>query len=328
MTAAPGFFVYPHRMKSSSGMQGAVCVTGGAGFIGSHLVAALVESGLDVRVLDDLSTGSREHLVDVLDRITFIEGSILDEGALDEAVSGAGLVFHHAARVSVSESLEDPLRYCRTNVDGTVAVLEAARRHGVRRLVYAGSCSAYGDLEGLPKRETDPVQPTSPYAATKLAGEDFVASYASSYDLDTARLRYFNVYGPRQAHDSPYAAVVPRFLHALSSGGQAVIFGDGGQTRDFVHVEDVVQANLLAGGHAGPLDGAVFNIGSGTRRSIRSVLDDVASALGLDVNVRHEPARPGEVRDSEASIELASTCLGYRPGHDFRESLLAMVPAS
>ena len=302
-----------------------VCVTGGAGFIGSHLATALVEAGHSVRVLDDFSTGRQEHLEPIRDRITIVDGSILDSNALDEALAGSTLVHHHAARVSVPESLEDPVRYRETNIDGTLAVLEAARRHRVRRMVYAGSCSAYGDLDGLPKLESDPVHPTSPYAATKLAGEDLTASYAVSYAIDTVRLRYFNVYGPRQAHDSAYAAVVPRFMDALSGDGHAVVFGDGLQTRDFVHVGDVVQANLLAGFHPEPLGGDVFNVGSGDRRSIISVLEDVASVLGCPVRVRHEPARDGEVRHSEASIERINTRLGFVPRRSFRESLAQMV---
>jgi UDP-glucose 4-epimerase len=304
-----------------------VCVTGGAGFIGSHLVAALVDSGAQVRILDDFTTGERETLAGLLERVTLVEGSILDPGALDEAISGAEVVFHHAARVSVAESMIDPELYREVNVGGTEAVLSAASRHQVRRLVYAGSCSAYGDLEGLPKCEGDPVQPTSPYAASKLAGEELVAAGASPSGLDTARLRYFNVYGPRQAFDSPYAAVVPRFMHALASGECPVIYGDGGQTRDFVHVQDVVQANLRAGSVEGRLDGRVFNVGSGDSRSILGVLEDVARALGVEMRVEHEPARDGEVRHSEASIAQASEHLGYAPTRSFFDALVEMASA-
>ena len=314
-------------MSPSNLSDQTVCVTGGAGFIGSHLVEALVRGGARVRVLDDLSSGDLGNLSGVASDITLIEGSILDDAVLERALAGTTVVFHHAARVSVTESLVDPVAYGTTNVMGTLAVLEAARQSGVRRLVYAGSCSAYGDLPGLPKCEDAPVHPTSPYAATKLAGEDFVAAYPGSYPIDTARLRYFNVYGPRQAHDSPYAAVVPKFFQALSSGGEAVIFGDGGQTRDFVHVEDVVQANILAASAAEPLQGAVFNVGSGGRRSILEVCEQVAHALGVPSRVRFEAARSGEVRDSEASIELAATRLGYRPRRAFADALGEMVEA-
>lgn len=302
-----------------------VCVTGGAGFIGSHLVEALVRTGAKVRVLDDFSSGDPANLAKVEPKITLIEGSILDDDVLRRAIAGTTVVFHHAARVSVTESLVNPVAYCATNVDGTLAVLEASRQSGVRRLVYAGSCSAYGDLPGLPKSEDSPVHPTSPYAAAKLAGEDFVAAYPSSCSMDTVRLRYFNVYGPRQAHDSPYAAVVPKFFQALASGGEAVIFGDGGQTRDFVHVEDVALANILAACAPDPLRGAVFNIGSGESRSILEVCQQVAAALRVNPRMRFEPARSGEVRDSEASIELAAARLGYRPQREFFSALEEMI---
>lgn len=311
------------NLPSMSGQT--VCVTGGAGFIGSHLVEALVRTGAEIRVLDDLSSGDPANLAEVDSRITLIKGSVLDADVLQRAVAGTSVVFHHAARVSVVESLEQPVDYCETNVGGTLAVLEAARRSGVRRLVYAGSCSAYGDLPGLPKCEDAPVHPTSPYAATKLAGEDFVAAYPASYPIDTVRLRYFNVFGPRQAHDSPYAAVIPKFFQALASGEDAVIFGDGGQTRDFVHVEDVAQANILAACSPEPLAGMVFNVGSGSSRSILEVCEQVAAALGVSPRIRFEPARSGEVRDSKASIKLAADRLGYRPGRDFLSSLEDMV---
>lgn len=305
-----------------------VCVTGGAGFIGSHLVEALVRVGAQVWVLDDLSSGSLANLLGVQAQIRFVKGSILEEGALEDAIGPAEIVFHHAALVSVAESLEQPLRYREVNVDGTLAVLEAARRHGCARLVYAGSCSAYGDLEGLPKREEDPVHPTSLYAAMKLAGEDLVAAYASSFPMDTVRLRYFNVYGPRQSHDSSYAAVIPKFLNVLASGGEAVVFGDGEQTRDFVHVDDVVQANMLAAAHPTALDGAVFNVGSGSRRSVLEVLNLVAATLGVSASCRHEPARAGEVRDSEASIERARRELGYEPSRTFEDGLAEIEKAA
>ena len=322
------FLIYAVTMTLPDLSDQSVCVTGGAGFIGSHLVESLVRAGAQVRVLDDFSSGDPGNLSRVASEITLIEGTILDTVVLQQALAGTNVVFHHAARVSVAESVVDPVAYGTTNVMGTLAVLEAARQSEVNRLVYAGSCSAYGDLPGLPKCEDAPVHPTSPYAATKLAGEDFVAAYPGSYPLDTARLRYFNVYGPRQAHDSPYAAVVPKFFQALSTGEEAVIFGDGGQTRDFVHVEDVVQANILAAFAPEPLEGAVFNVGSGERRSILEVCEQVAGALGVPCRVRFEPARSGEVRDSEASIDRAAKRLGYRPRRAFADALGKMVEAS
>ena len=299
-------------------------VTGGAGFIGSHLVEALLSGGATVSVIDDLTSGSLANLDNVSSDIRFYEGSILDSSLLEKSIAGAEYVLHHAALVSVPESLEDPESYNRVNVDGTRAVLEASRKHGVARVIFAGSCSAYGDLPGFPKHEDDPVAPASPYARTKLVGEELVASFASEGGLDTARLRYFNVYGPRQTHDSPYAAVIPRFRHALASGEEAIIYGDGGQTRDFVHVQDVVLANLLAALHPDPLGGAVFNVGSGKRKSILAVLEAVAATLVVPVQVRHEPARPGEVRDSQASIERAQATIGYQPTCSLEVSLAEM----
>lgn len=303
-----------------------VCVTGGAGFIGSHLVRGLVRAGASVRILDDLSTGSRNNLVDLPPHVELVEGSILDRSARTSALEGAEVVFHHAARVSVPESLEDPAGYRRTNVDGTLSVLEAAAAAGTARLVYAGSCSAYGDLPGLPKREGDPVQPGSPYAATKLEGEELVAAHPGvSPGLDTVRLRYFNVYGPGQAHDSAYAAAIPRFIRAVATGGNPTVFGDGLQTRDFIHVEDVVRANLLAGSATGSLGGTVLNIGSGHRRSILDVLEAISAGLGRTIVPDHLPARSGEVRDSEASIELARERLGFEPQREFTAAIVEMV---
>ena len=304
------------------------CVTGGAGFIGSHLVEALVGQGASVTVLDDLSSGDLDRLSPWRDQLRVVEGSILDDEALDHAFDGVELVFHHAALVSVPESLEFPERYEAVNVGGTRAVLAASIRHGVSRLVYAGSCSAYGNLPGLPKLESDPVEPTSPYAATKLDGELLVGAHDDPSGLDTVRLRYFNVFGPRQPHDSPYAAVVPKFVEALSSGGSARIFGDGGQTRDFIDVRDVVQANLRAGALVEPHRGCVYNIGSGSRISILEILETVAQQLGLPVRMTLEEARGGEVRDSEACIDLARERLGFQPSRSLAESVREIADVS
>ena len=304
------------------------CVTGGAGFIGSHLVEALVGQGAVVTVLDDLSSGDLERLSPWRESLRVVEGSILDDGALNEALDGVHLVYHHAALVSVPESLEFPERYQAVNVDGTRSVLEACLRHGVSRLVYAGSCSAYGNLPGLPKVETDPVEPTSPYAATKLEGELLVGAYADPSGFDTARLRYFNVFGPRQPHNSPYAAVVPKFVEALSSGGSARIFGDGGQTRDFIDVRDVVQANLRAGALIEPHQGCVYNIGSGNRISILEILETVARELDMPARKTLEAPREGEVRDSEACIDLARERLGFEPVRALSNSVREIADAA
>jgi len=311
-------------MTTNAYSDRSVLITGGAGFIGSHLAEGLVKAGARVTILDDLTSGSMDNLEGISGEVRFIEGSILDAASLEESGDGADVVFHHAALVSVVESVEDPESYQRVNVEGTRAVLEMAATHGVGRLLFAGSCSAYGDLPGLPKHEEDAVEPTSPYARTKLDGEALVASFAGRGDLDTACFRYFNVYGPRQAHDSPYAAVVPKFMHALLNGDEPIVFGDGGQTRDFVHVHDIVSANLLAGSHAEPLSGDVFNIGSAVQLSVLEVLHAVAECLGVPARPRHEPAREGEVRDSLASIEKARGVLGYEPTCELPASLPLM----
>ena len=297
------------------------CITGGAGFIGSHLSEALLARGAEVVVVDDFSSGSRDNLPMGSPGLQVMEGSILDPELLSRAFAGASIVFHHAALVSVPESFERPEAYQLVNVEGTRCVLEQARAAGVSRVVYAGSCSAYGNLPGLPKSESDPVEPTSPYAATKLEGELIVEAAADGSRFDSVRLRYFNIFGPRQAHDSPYAAVVPKFVEALQSGGTPLVFGDGGQTRDFVHVRDVVQANILAATCGAPLGGRVINVGSGRRISVLDVLQTVARSMSIPMRVDHRPERPGEVRDSEASIELARTLLGYEPTCDLAGSI-------
>lgn len=298
-----------------------VCVTGGAGFIGSHLVEALLERGATVRVVDDLSSGRLEVLPPSNPGLSVFEGSILDSRLLQRALAGCELVFHHAALVSVHESLDRPDDYRRVNVDGTRRVLEESASAGVRRLVYAASCSAYGNVLGLPQRETDPVDPTSPYASTKLAGERLVEGHASVSGLDTVRLRYFNIFGPRQSHESAYAAVVPNFIAALESGRTPVIYGDGRQTRDFIHVLDVVDANLLAAACPGPLRGRVINIGSGRRVSILEVLESLAVAYGRPVVPDHQPPREGEVRDSEACMELARELIGFESKRSLADSI-------
>ena len=298
-----------------------VCVTGGAGFIGSHLVEALLERGATVRVIDDLSSGRLEVLPLADPRLSMFEGSILDPRLLQQALAGCELVFHHAALVSIPESLDRPHDYRRVNVEGTRLVLEESASAGVRRLVYAASCSAYGNVRGLPQHETDPVGPTSPYAATKLDGELLVESHSTESGLDTVRLRYFNIFGPRQSHESAYAAVVPKFLAALESGRTPVIYGDGLQTRDFIHVLDVVDANLLAATCPGPLRGRVINIGSGRRVSILEVLESLAVAYGRSVVPEHQAPREGEVRDSEACTDLARELIGFESNRSLADSI-------
>lgn len=304
-----------------------VCVTGGAGFIGSHLVEALVGRGAVVSVIDDCSNGSESNLAAVRERIRFVHGSILDTESLDRAVSGASLIFHQAALASVPGSVDDPRRYLLVDATGTLEVLEAARRHGARRVVYAGSSSAYGDSSQSPKVETMPVDPLSPYAAAKLAGEHLLRSYAHCHGLEAATLRYFNVFGRRQRADSAYAAVIPRFAEAMRTGRRPVVFGDGSQTRDFVHVANVVWANLLAGATPRTLRGQCMNIGTGRGISLLELLDRMAAILGTSAAAEHQPPRPGDAKHSTASIEAAMEAIEYSVVVSFDEGLRDVVTA-
>ncbi|MFO0874599.1 MAG: NAD-dependent epimerase/dehydratase family protein [Phycisphaerales bacterium] len=303
------------------------CVTGGAGFIGSHLVEALVARGAEVSVVDDLSNGSVESFASVRSRVRFVEGSILDRAALDAAIAGCDVVFHEAALGSVPGSVDDPVRYVAVDATGTLEVLEACRRHGVRRVVYAGSSSAYGDAPESPKVETMAVDPLSPYAAAKLAGEHLVRSYAHCYGLEALTLRYFNVFGRRQRADSPYSAVIPRFADALRAGRRPVIFGTGEQTRDFVHVANVAWANLLAGATSRPLRGGAVNIGGASGISLRDLLERMAAVLRLSPETDHRPPRAGDVMHSTASIAAAEATIGYRPVVSFDEGLRDLLAA-
>jgi len=303
-------------------------VTGGAGFIGSHLVEHLVTSRHEVVVLDDFSSGARENLAAVAHRVRIVTGSVADAKACAEAMRGVHFVLHHAALTSVVGSVADPVAADRVNVAGTVAVLHAAREVGVRRVVLAGSTAVYGDTPQLPNRETTLPRPLSPYAASKLAAEAYCQAFHASYGLETVVLRYFNVFGPRQDPDSPYAAVVPRFILAALQGEPPLIFGDGEQTRDFTHVANVAQANMLAcTAPAERVAGEVYNIGCGGSVTINEVWDRIQQALGISLPARHAPARAGEVRDSQAGIEKAARELGYRPSVDFGAGLRLTVAA-
>ena len=299
----------------------AIClVTGGAGFIGSHLVEALLGAGHTVRVLDNFSTGSRDNLAAVRDRVEIIPGDVTDEETVHIAMREVELVFHQAALASVPRSVADPLATHRACVDGTLHVLQAAREAKVRRVIYAGSSSAYGNTERLPKSETDPTNPLSPYAVAKLAGEHYCAAFTNVYGLETVRLRYFNVYGPRQTPDSPYAAVIPLFIQALSEGRSPLIHGDGEQSRDFTFVADVVQANLRAAEAPG-VAGQVYNVACGQRTSLLELVMILNSLIGTDVQPTHGPARPGDVKHSQADITPAQTELGYVPKFDIDQGL-------
>ncbi len=299
-------------------------VTGGAGFIGSHLVTALVARGDEVTVLDDLSTGHRRNLDQVAGDVCLVEGSVTDPETVRECCRGVEVVFHEAALASVPRSVEAPAATNAVNVDGTLNVLIAARDAGVRRLVYAASSSAYGDTEVLPKREDMMPRPLSPYAVSKLVGEMYCRVFDSIYGLSTVSLRYFNVYGPRQDPQSQYAAVIPLFITSLLAGEPPLIHGDGEQSRDFTSVDDVVAANLAAAAAEAP-GGEAVNIACGGRLTVNELCRMLRELTGAAVEPRHGPARPGDVRHSQADIGLAGRLLGWHPRQDLRESLAATV---
>lgn len=302
-------------------MDTSVClVTGGAGFIGSHLVDALVARGRRVRVLDNFSTGSQANLDHVRDRVEVIEGDVSDLDVVREATQGVDLVFHQAALASVPRSVADPLATHHACGTGTLHVLMAAREASVRRVIYAGSSSAYGDSEQMPKREADPTLPLSPYAVAKLVGEQYCSVFTTVYGLETVRLRYFNVFGPRQPADSPYSAVIPLFIEAMLAGRSPVTYGDGLQSRDFTYVDDVVQANLLAA-DAPDVAGKVYNIACGRRTSLLELIDIINGILGTRTKPVHADPRPGDVRHSQADISRAVADLGFRPNTDLIQGL-------
>ena len=299
----------------------ALClVTGGAGFIVSHLVGGLVEGGHQVRVLDNFSTGDMENLAGLQDRVEVVTGDITDLASVQQAMRGVDFVFHEAALASVPRSVANPIATHRACVDGTLNVLLAARDAKVRRVVYAASSSAYGNSARLPKTETDPTNPLSPYAAAKLSGEHYCTAFSQVYGLETVRLRYFNVFGPRQTPDSPYAAVIPLFIQGMTSGRSPTIFGDGEQSRDFTYVADVVQANRLAARAPG-VSGNVFNVACGHRTSLLELVAHLNALLGMHIRPTHGPERAGDVRHSQADIERARRDLGYRPTTDMVQGL-------
>jgi len=299
-------------------------VTGGAGFVGSHLVEALVKRGDRVRVLDSLVTGRWDNLAVIANDIESIEGDVRDVAAVGRAIAGCEVVFHQAALASVPRSIEDPLATHAACATGTLVVLDQARRAGVRRVVYAASSSAYGNQPQPKKRESDLPSPLSPYAAAKLAGEEYCQAFWHSYGLETAALRYFNVFGPRQDPKGPYAAVIPLFIKAILAGRQPTIFGDGLQTRDFTYVENVVQANLLAA-EAQDAVGRVFNVGNGLSISLLDLLRELNAVLGTNVQPIFQPERAGDVRDSLADISQAEQVLEYEPAVGLAEGLRRTV---
>lgn len=295
-------------------------VTGGAGFIGSHIVTALVERGDDVRVFDNLSTGKADNLAHLGNRVELVKGDLLDAKQVDQAVAGVDVVFHQAAMASVPRSLAEPTASHAACATGTLHVLDAARRGGVKRVVYAGSSSAYGNQPFIAKRESDLPSPLSPYAAAKLAGEAYCQAFAASYGLETAVIRYFNVFGPRQDPNGEYSAVIPKFVVSMLAGKRPTVFGDGGQSRDFTYVENVVRGNLAAAA-APQASGRIFNVACGRQYSLVELIESINRVLGTKIEPIFAAARVGDVRDSLADITAARETLAYEPTIDFDEGL-------
>jgi UDP-glucose 4-epimerase len=299
-------------------------VTGGAGFIGSHLVHRLVRQGHQVSVLDNFSTGSRKNLADLGDEVELVEGDIQSYERVHRAVVGREVVFHQAALPSVPRSIQDPLTSNAVNVIGTLNVLLAARDSGVRRVVFASSSSIYGSNPALPKQEDMAAMPIAPYAVAKQAGEAYCRSFSQVYGLETVALRYFNVFGPRQDPLSQYAAVIPRFITSLLDGVPPTVYGDGNQSRDFTYIDNVIDANLHAAEAAG-VSGCTFNAACGERISLNHLLDELHAIIGCEVGARYAEARPGDVKHSQADIGRAKEMLGYSPAVDLEQGLRLTV---
>jgi UDP-glucose 4-epimerase len=301
-------------------------VTGGAGFICSHIASALVARGDQVRVLDNLVTGRMENLASLGSGVQFVRGDITNQADVAGAMQGVHAVFHEAALASVPRSIERPLDTHAACATGTLIVLDQARQAGVKRVVYAASSSAYGDQPQPRKSESAVPSPLSPYAAAKLAGESYCQAFYHSYGLETVCLRYFNVFGPRQDPNGPYAAVIPQFITKLIAGERPKIFGDGRQTRDFCYVENVAQANLLAA-EVPAAAGKVFNVGNGERTSLLDLFRDLKELLKSPIEPDFQPARAGDVRDSLSDLTQIQTVLGYKPAISFKEGLRRTVEA-
>lgn len=302
-----------------------VLVTGGAGFIGSHLVEALLGEGYQVRVVDNLATGHRKNLSHLEGRFEWLEGDLQHLDVAEAAVAGMRYVIHQAAIPSVPRSVREPLESHASGPTATLNVLEAARRAGVRRVLFAASSSAYGDAAQLPKHEGMLPNPLSPYAAGKLAGEHYVRVYAQTMGLDGVALRYFNVFGPRQDPSSPYSGVISLFARALSENRRPVIYGDGSQSRDFTYVANVVRANLLALRAPRPLGGVALNVGTGQRITLLELVSQLNAAFGTRLDPIFEVPRAGDVRDSQASLAAIRQAIGYEPLVDFAEGLRQTV---
>ena len=297
-------------------------VTGGAGFIGSHIAQGLLARGDRVRVLDNLSTGDPRNVELLGSDVEFIKGDVTDPQAVAKAVKGVDCIFHEAALASVPRSVEEPLATHAACVTGTLVVLDEARKAGVRRLVYAASSSAYGDQPTSSKRESDLPAPISPYGAAKFAAESYCAAFSATYGFETVAIRYFNVFGPRQDPNSQYSAVIPLFITAMLAGRRPTVYGDGGQSRDFTFVDNVVQGNLLAAdADARLVSGRVFNVANGRSTSLLQLIDQLNELLGTKIKPVHEEARIGDVRESLADITQARACLAYEPQISFEDGL-------
>jgi UDP-glucose 4-epimerase len=308
--------------------MGKMLVTGGAGFIGSHLVDRLVQEGHDVTVLDNLAMGLESNLSSVRQRIRFVQGDLRDMDTVRECAAGQDVIFHLGALGSVPRSINDPVTSNNVNVGGTLNVLVAAKDAKVRRVIYASSSSVYGDTPVLPKVETMPSKPLSPYAMSKLAAEEYCRIFHHVYGLETVALRYFNVFGPRQRPDSEYAAVIPKFITAILEGQSPTVNGDGGQSRDFTYVANNVSANILAAdAPAAQVAGKAFNIACNTQYSLLELIQGINRLLGTNVSPVFGPPRPGDVRDSRADVNAAQQAFGYKPLVSFQNGLAITVEA-
>jgi len=315
-------FHFQQLRKDMSDTNLTALVTGGAGFIGSHIAQRLIGLGHRVRIVDNLSTGFRENVDAVGSGVEFLEGDLRDVAVCEAAMRGVEVVFHVAALPSVPRSLRDPIGSHECNVTATLNVLEAARRAKVRRVVYSSSSSVYGDTSVLPKTEPVELLPKSPYAAAKLAGELYVLAYARAGLIDGIALRYFNVFGPRQDPNGPYAAVIPLFMRSALTGAKVPLYGDGSQTRDFTYIDNVVEANLLAATQPSErVSGWVVNCGAGTRISLLELIQQIEAVTSRRVSVEKRAPREGDVRDSQAGLERAKSVLGYTPHVSLEEGL-------
>ncbi len=301
-----------------------VVVTGGAGFIGSHIVDALLAQDDEVRVVDSLVTGNMENLSDAVSRIRFVQADVTEAETLAEVFSGADYVIHEAALASVPLSVEQPLLVNQACVTGTLTVLNEARKAGVKRVVYAGSSSCYGDRPFSANRESDSPMTLSPYAVAKLAGEYYCHAFHHSYEMETVCLRYFNVFGPRQDPNSHYSAVIPLFITWMLSGTQPIVYGDGNQSRDFTYIENVVQGNLKAISTPG-VSGKSFNMANGRATTLLTLISTLSRLLDVDIQPNFQPPRVGDIRDSMADITLAVRELGYQPKVTLEEGLAKSI---